>query len=37
MTQVQFSALQRVFDRSISLILLSLGAVVTGAVAIVGG
>jgi len=37
MSQAQFSALQRLFDRAVSLVFLSMGAVVAGAVAVVGG
>jgi hypothetical protein len=37
MSQAQFSALQRLFDRAVSLVMISLGAVVTGAVVVVGG
>ncbi len=37
MSQAKFSAFERIFDRAIALVILSLGAVVTGAFAVVGG
>jgi hypothetical protein len=37
MSQASFSAFERLFDRAVSLVMLSLGAVVAGAVVIVGG
>jgi hypothetical protein len=37
MSQAQFSAFGRLFDRAVSLVLISMGAVLTGAVAVVGG
>ena len=36
MSQANFSAFERVFDRAISLIILSLGVVVAGATALAG-
>jgi hypothetical protein len=37
MSQAQFSAFGRLFDRAVSLVIISLGAVLAGAVAVVGG
>jgi hypothetical protein len=37
MSQAQFSAFQSLFDRAVSVVLLSLSALVTGAVVVVGG
>jgi hypothetical protein len=37
MSQAQFSAFQGLFDRAISLVMISLGAIVAGAVVVVGG
>lgn len=37
MSQAQFSAFGRIFDRAISLVIISMGAVLSGAVAVVGG
>lgn len=37
MTQVRFSAFERIFDRAVSIVMISLGAVLAGAVAVVGG
>jgi len=36
MTQANFSAFGRVFDRAISLVIISLGAIVAGATAFAG-
>ena len=37
MSQAQFSAFGRIFDRAVPLVIISMGAVLSGAVAIVGG
>ena len=37
MSQAQFSAFGRLFDRAVALVIISLGAVLSGAVAVVGG
>jgi hypothetical protein len=37
MSQAQFSAFGRLFDRAIALVMISMGAVLSGAVAVVGG
>jgi hypothetical protein len=36
MTQARISAYERLFDRAVSVVMISLGAVVAGAVALVG-
>jgi hypothetical protein len=37
MSQAQFSAFGRLLDRAVSLVIISMGAVLSGAVAVVGG
>jgi hypothetical protein len=37
MSQAQFSSFGHVLDRAVSLVMISMGAVLSGAVAIVGG
>jgi hypothetical protein len=37
MSQAQFSAFERMFDRAVSVVFIAMGVVVAGAVAVVGG
>lgn len=37
MSQAQFSKFERLFDRAIALVIIAIGAVVAGGVALVGG